>query len=158
MTRQKGIKRRTLLGATALAMLLPSLPVHARSGARIEVYKSPTCGCCSMWVEHLQASGFEVTAEDVADLDAVKQMAGVPDHLIACHTAMVDGYVVEGHTPAAAVEKLLAERPAIRGLAVPGMPAGSPGMPSPEPERYDVIAFGEGEDRVFMSFVETDPV
>jgi hypothetical protein len=71
---------------------------------------------------------------------------------------MVDGYVVEGHTPAAAIDKLLAERPAIRGLAVPGMPAGSPGMPSPEPERYDVIAFGDGEDQDFMSFVETDPV
>jgi hypothetical protein len=158
MIRQTGISRRTLLGATALVALLPSLPARAQSGTKIEVYKSPTCGCCSMWVEHLQASGFEVTAEDVDDLDAVKQMAGVPDHLMACHTAMVDGYVIEGHTPAAAIEKLLAERPSIRGLAVPGMPAGSPGMPSPEPERYDVIAFGDGEDEIFMSFVETDPV
>ena len=157
MNTEISIKRRTFLGAAAAIALAPALPVRAAGGVQIEVYKSPTCGCCSMWVEHLQTSGFEVTARDVADLDAIKRMAGVPQHLLACHTAMVEGYAVEGHTPAAAIEKLLAERPAIRGLAVPGMPAGSPGMPSPEPERYDVIAFGEGEDRVFMSFVETDP-
>ncbi|MEZ5931186.1 MAG: DUF411 domain-containing protein [Alphaproteobacteria bacterium] len=152
------IRRRSFLGVVAAIALTPALPVRAAEGTLVKVYKSPTCGCCSMWVEHLLASGFEVEAEDVADLDAVKRMAGVPGHLLACHTAMVDGYVIEGHTPAAAIEKLLAERPAIRGLAVPGMPAGSPGMPSSEPERYDVIAFGGGEDHVFMSFVETDPV
>jgi hypothetical protein len=157
MTTAIDVRRRIFLGAVAAIALTPALPLRAAEGDAIKVYKSPTCGCCSMWVEHLQASGFEVEAEDVADLDAVKRMVGVPGHLLACHTAMVEGYVVEGHTPAAAIEKLLAERPAIRGLAVPGMPAGSPGMPSPEPERYDVIAFGDGEDRVFMSFVETDP-
>ncbi len=85
-------------------------------------------------------------------------MAGVPDHLLACHTGIIESYVIEGHVPAAAIKKLLAERPAVQGLAVPGMPAGSPGMPSPTPERYDVIAFGAGRDRVFMSFIETDPV
>jgi hypothetical protein len=84
-------------------------------------------------------------------------MAGVPDHLLSCHTGIVEGYTVEGHVPAAAIDKLLAERPSIKGLAVPGMPAGSPGMPSPEPERYDVIAFGDSKDRVFMNFIETDP-
>jgi hypothetical protein len=153
-----GVRRRTILATAAAIALIPALPVRAAGTARIEVYKSPTCDCCSMWVEHLQASGFQVDAEDVVDLDAVKRMAGVPDHLAACHTAMVDGYVVEGHTPAAAIDKLLAERPAIRGLAVPGKPAGSPGMPSPEPERDDLIAVGDGEDQDFMSFVETDPV
>ncbi|MEZ5934097.1 MAG: DUF411 domain-containing protein [Alphaproteobacteria bacterium] len=151
------VRRRTFLGAVAAIALTSALPARAAEGTAIKVYKSPACGCCSMWVEHLRASGYDVEAEDVADLDAVKRMAGVPGHLLACHTAMVDGYVIEGHTPAAAIRKLLAERPAIRGLAVPGMPAGSPGMPSSEPERYDVIAFGEGEERVFMSFVGTDP-
>lgn len=152
------VRRRIFLGGMGAIALAPALPLRAAAATRIEVYKSPTCGCCSMWVEHLQASGFEVAAKDVADLDAIKRMAGVPQHLVACHTAMVDGYVVEGHVPAAAIEKLLAERPAVRGLAVPGMPAGSPGMPSPEPERYDVIAFGQDADRVFMSFIETEPV
>ena len=151
------IRRRTFLATAAALASIPILPAHAVGNTRIEVYKSPTCGCCSLWVEHLRENGFAVDARDVADLDPVKRMAGVPGHLVACHTAMVDGYVIEGHTPASAIEKLLAERPAIRGLAVPGMPAGSPGMPSPAPERYDVIAFGEGEDRVFMSFVEADP-
>jgi hypothetical protein len=157
MIMASGIGRRAFLGAVALLASAPALPLRAAGKVRVEVYKSAGCGCCSMWVQHLQASGFEVVAQDVDDLDAVKRMAGVPGHLAACHTALVEGYVVEGHTPAAAIQRLLAERPAIRGLAVPGMPAGSPGMPGPEPERYDVIAFGDGGERVFMSFVETAP-
>ncbi len=152
--------RRRLMAAGASAALTIGLPWQLLAAAkpRIQVYKTPTCGCCKMWVEHLTANGFEVDAEDVGNLDAIKQMAGVPNHLLACHTGMIEGYTIEGHTPAAAIMKLLAERPEIQGLAVPGMPAGSPGMPSPTPERYDVIAFGRAEDRVFMSFVETDPV
>ena len=142
---------------TALTLSLPS-QLAAATAPKIQVFKTPTCGCCQMWVDHLAANGFEVEAEDLADLDAIKQMAGVPDHLLACHTGMVEGYTIEGHVPAEAIKKLLAERPKIKGLAVPGMPAGSPGMPSPIPERYDVIAFGGGQDQVFMSFVETDPV
>jgi hypothetical protein len=151
--------RRQLMIAGAGAALTLSLPLElaAASPSKIQVFKTPTCGCCKMWVEHLTASGFEVEAEDLAELDAVKQMAGVPDHLLSCHTGIVEGYTVEGHVPAAAIDKLLAERPSIKGLAVPGMPAGSPGMPSPEPERYDVIAFGDSKDRVFMNFIETDP-
>lgn len=152
--------RRRLMVAGASVALTMGLPwqLAAATKSRIQVYKTPTCGCCKMWVEHLAANGFEVEAEDLADLDAIKQMVGVPDHLLACHTGMIETYTIEGHVPAAAIEKLLAERPEIRGLAVPGMPPGSPGMPSPAPERYDVIAYGGDEDRIFMSFVENDPV
>lgn len=157
MTTLPSISRRLFLGGAASLTLLPLQQVAAAPMPMILVYKTPACGCCKMWVEHLAISGFAVDAEDHDDLNAIKRMAGVPDHLLACHTGLIDGYTIEGHIPAEAIKKLLAERPAVKGLAVPGMPAGSPGMPSPTPERYDVIAFG-GEERVFMSFVETDPV
>ena len=143
-----------------ICMAVAATPLHAALAGdlpTIQVFKSPTCGCCSMWIDHLTENGFEVEAQDVADLDTVKQMAGVPSHLQACHTAVIDGYAIEGHIPASAIKKLLAERPTIQGLAVPGMPAGSPGMPSQSPEPYDVIAFGETGDQRFMSFIETNP-
>jgi hypothetical protein len=107
----------------------------------ITVYKTPTCGCCAKWVEHMQAAGFEVSTVDLRSLDRVKAEQGVPVALSACHTAIVDGYVVEGHVPAADVERLLETRPPVRGLAVAGMPIGSPGMEGPHPERYTVHAF-----------------
>lgn len=157
MNESRKIGRRVFLGLSASLVLMPSTLVEAEDMPTIQVFKSPTCGCCGMWVEHLEASGFRVKTEDVADLSPIKTMAGVPSHLMACHTGMIDGYTIEGHIPADAIRKLLAERPAIKGLAVPGMPAGSPGMPSPTPEPYDVIAFGDREDRVFMSFIETEP-
>ena len=152
-------RRQLMIGGAGAALTL-SLSGHlaAATAAKIQVFKTPTCGCCTMWVDHLAANGFEVEAEDLADLSSIKEMAGVPDHLLACHTGMIEGYAIEGHIPAAAIKNLLAERPEIKGLAVPGMPAGSPGMPSPTPERYDVIAFGGEQEQVFMSFVETDPV
>ncbi len=155
----KPTRRQLMVGATGAALTL-GLPrqLVAAAAAKIQVFKTPTCGCCKMWVDHLAANGFDVEAEDLADLTSIKQMAGVPDHLLACHTGMIEGYAIEGHIPADAIKKLLAERPKINGLAVPGMPAGSPGMPSPTPERYDVIAFGGDQERVFMSFIETDPV
>jgi hypothetical protein len=152
------IGRRLFLGALGAAALTPWRFLRAESGPTIEVFKSPTCGCCRLWVEHLQASGFAVKVEDVADLSQVKAIAGVPGHLAACHTALVEGYVVEGHAPALAIQRLLDERPEAQGIAVPGMPAGSPGMPDANPERYDVILFDAKEERVFMSFVETEPV
>lgn len=158
MTRLMNVNRRLFLGAAGGLALTPWFIARAQSAPAIHVFKSPSCGCCGLWVEHLTATGFTVEIEDLDDLSAIKQMAGVPDHLLACHTGMIEGYAIEGHVPAAAIEKLVAERPAITGLAVPGMPAGSPGMPDPAPERYDVIAFGGDGDRVFMSFVETDPV
>ncbi len=94
----------------------------------MRVYKSPTCGCCGGWIDHLRASGFRVTVEDVANLDAHAARLRVPDAVRSCHTGVAGGYFVEGHVPAADVLRLLRERPAARGIAVPGMPLGSPGM------------------------------
>jgi hypothetical protein len=94
----------------------------------ITVHKDPNCGCCVKWVEYLRTEGFEVQAIDEPDLAAVKKSAGVKPEMASCHTAMVDGYVIEGHVPAQAIRKLLEERPATAGLAVPGMPTNSPGM------------------------------
>lgn len=112
--------------------------------------KSSTCtrhppGCCSKSVDHLREKGFEVRTTDMRDLTDIKARHGVPRQLESCHTALVGGYVLEGHVPAADVQRLLEERPAIAGLAVPGMPIGSPGMevPGTKAERYDVIAFDE---------------
>ena len=147
--------RRTMLALTVLlAGTNGALPL--RAGETIEVWKSPACGCCSQWVGHLRENGFEVVTKDTDDLSMIKRMAGVPDHLQACHTAKVGDYVIEGHVPAGAIERLLEERPVITGLAVPGMPAGSPGMPSATPERYQVLTFGGGEPSVFATFVGSD--
>jgi len=121
----------------------------------IEVYKSPTCGCCSEWVEHLREAGFSVHTTDTNDLLALKAEHHVPRQAQSCHTAVVDGYVVEGHVPATDVLRLLEERPLIRGLAVPGMPIGSPGMEveGMAPEPYDVLAFDDdGALRVFATY------
>jgi hypothetical protein len=142
-----------------VAALFWSVAAASPAGAEpatIQVYKSPSCGCCQGWVEHLRASGFAVAVQDLDDLGAIKRMAGVPDQLQACHTAVVEGYTIEGHVPAVAIERLLRERPEIDGLAAPGMPEGSPGMPSPTPERYDVMAFDGEEASVFGTFVGSD--
>ena len=120
----------------------------------VEVYKSATCGCCSKWVEHLQANGFTVHTTNREDLADFKAKHGVPRRVQSCHMAVVSGYVVEGHVPADDVHRLLKERPAIVGLAVPGMPIGSPGMEMPgrKAQPFDVMAFGkDGQTRVFAS-------
>ena len=111
----------------------------------VKVYKSATCGCCTKWIEHLEAHGFQVEAENTRALDAIKQDNAIPRRLRSCHTAFVDGYVIEGHVPAEDVKRLLSERPAVAGLAVPEMPIGSPGMEGPGAEAYDVLSFG-GKD------------
>ena len=111
----------------------------------IRVFKTPTCGCCVKWVDHLKAAGFNVETTNLPDLTTLKQMNGVPPNLAACHTALVGSYVVEGHVPAADIQRLLAEKPKVGGLAVAGMPLGSPGMEHPDPRRheaYEVVAFG----------------
>ena len=121
----------------------------------IMVYKTPSCGCCNGWVEHLREAGFAVETRDVRDLMSVKLDAGVPTAMSSCHTAIVDGYVVEGHVPAEHVARLIEERPAVAGIAVPGMPIGSPGMEGPNPEPYQVLAFGlDGSATVFA---DVDP-
>jgi hypothetical protein len=107
----------------------------------VTVYKTPTCGCCTNWVEHLRDEGFAVETVDQPDLSPVKTEHGVPGALQSCHTAVVDGYVIEGHVPAEDIRKLLAERPAVTGIAVPGMPMGSPGMEGPYSDPYEVFTF-----------------
>lgn len=123
------------------------LPPAARE---VTVYKSPTCGCCALWADHLAEAGFRVRVEDRVEMVPVKQEHGVPLDLASCHTAVVDGYVVEGHVPAADLARLLRERPDVAGLAVPGMPMGSPGMEGPREDAYEVVAFdGDGGREVF---------
>lgn len=126
----------------------------ARSGAKpvIQVWKSPTCGCCEGWVEHLRAAGYPVEVENLTDLTAIKRERGIPGDLTSCHTGLVDGYALEGHVPADVIDRMLAERPEIAGLAVPGMPTGSPGMevPGVPADEYDIVAFtAGGEPRVY---------
>lgn len=105
------------------------------------VYKSAYCGCCTAWVEHARKAGFTVRTVDTEELTSVKRDLGVPARLHSCHTVVVGTFIVEGHVPAADVKRLLSEKPAVRGIAVPGMPIGSPGMEQGPPEKYDVIAF-----------------
>ena len=114
-----------------------------QAGPLVEVYKSPTCGCCSKWIEHMRANGFTVKSTDVGDMTKVKAARGVPDQAQSCHTSIVEGYVVEGHVPAADVHRLLKEKPAVVGIAAPGMPVGSPGMETPyvKADKYDVVSF-----------------
>ena len=143
--------RMRCLGAALAGWLLVAAPAQAE-GEKVTVYKSPTCGCCTKWVEHLEAHGFEVTAENRSDMNALKDGNSIPRHMRSCHTAFVDGYVIEGHVPAADVKRLLAERPEVAGLAVPEMPIGSPGMEGPNPEPYDVLTFGgKAGNSVFAS-------
>jgi len=145
------VTRRSVLVAAA-ASLMPMDTLFAADQAVITVHKDPTCGCCAGWVRHLQQAGFATNVIETKDLDLVKQRLGVPDDLAACHTAEVSGYVVEGHVPASAVKRLLAERPSATGLAVPGMPVGSPGMEGGEPEVYEVVLFGPNGRRPYMRF------
>lgn len=117
-------------------------PAEAATDAiAVTVYASPTCGCCHEWVKHLEQSNFRVTVERRMDVTPIKRQFDVPQRLWSCHTAMAHAYIFEGHVPADLVRRVLSERPAIAGLAVPGMPAGSPGMEGPRRDRYEVIAF-----------------
>jgi hypothetical protein len=113
------------------------------TGPRILVHKTPTCGCCADWVKHLQTNGFDVAVHDMQSTATEQRRLGVPGSLQACHTAEVDGYVIEGHVPADLIRRLLNERPQIAGLAVAGMPAGSPGMEMGYKQPYEVIAFNK---------------
>lgn len=118
----------------------------------IEVWKDPGCGCCKNWIEHMQEHGFAVIAHDTRDMTPVKQQHDVGADLTSCHTASIRGYAIEGHVPADLVRKMLDEKPAIRGLAVPGMPMGSPGMEGAVKQKYDVIAFtADGKRTVYAS-------
>lgn len=139
-----------------LAVLAAALPaLAAESLPQVVVHKDPNCGCCGAWVEHMRTNGFQVKVVETGNLEAVKRRFGVPDQLASCHTAEVAGYVMEGHVPAVAIKRLLKEKPAVRGLAVPGMPQGSPGMevPSGKKDPYDVVSFDRsGRAKVYESY------
>ena len=144
-------------GAAALAALsaLPPLPAFAApTGPEVQVFKSPSCGCCGSWVEHMRAAGFTVKVTEVEDTTAARKRLGLPDRFGSCHTATVAGYVLEGHVPAAEVKRLLAQRPKALGLAVPGMPPSAPGMDVPgRKDPYDVLLISaDGQSRVFAAY------
>jgi hypothetical protein len=126
----------------------------ANASYPMTVYKSATCGCCAKWNDHMRAAGFAVTSNDLADVNPIKTQHGVPVQTRSCHTALVGGYVIEGHVPADVVKKLLRERPAIAGIAAPGMPAGSPGMEMPDGRKdtYQIVAFDkQGKTSVYAT-------
>ena len=140
---------RAVIGGTALALAVSVAGgTGMASAADVTVYKTSTCGCCVAWGRHLEANGFQVAVKELDDLTAVKQAHGITRELASCHTATVEGYVIEGHVPASDIHRLLKERPQVAGLAVPGMPMGSPGMEGPYKDRYDVVAFRRDGTRV----------
>jgi hypothetical protein len=142
-----------MLGLLLVLFFVSPSPAHADTDARtVHVYKTSTCACCTKWVEHLQRNGFVVVVTELDDLQQVKRDHQVPDELSACHTATTDGYVIEGHVPAEDIRQLLRERPEAAGIAVTGMPEGSPGMEGPNPEPYAVMLFGRGGIRVFSRY------
>ena len=144
MTRShaQSCSRRSLIAGGLTALLVPSRAVAVNPD--VTVWKTPTCGCCGAWVAHMRAAGFSLTVNDVEqdDLEEVKRRLAVPQNLRSCHTASVAGYVVEGHVPATDIELMISYSPKIHGLAVPGMPLGSPGMEQGDREdRYEVLLF-----------------
>ena len=143
---------RILMVALAVAMVVPQIAARAQQTPAIEVYKAPTCGCCNKWVEHLRSNGFAVRTINLDRLADVKARHGVPGRVQSCHTGLIDGYVIEGHVPASDIHALLKKRPSVVGLAVPGMPIGSPGMEGPNARPYDVVTFDkQGRSEVFAT-------
>ena len=137
-------------GFFPLTAAAPSTPL--KPATLITVYKDPDCGCCKAWVEYMTKHGYRVDAKDTRDIATIKSNLGVPTALQSCHTALVGGYIIEGHVPAEDITRLLKQKPRIAGLAVPGMPAGSPGMEGPRPVHYQVIAFERsGKTSVFAN-------
>ena len=147
------VARRSLLLALAV-LALGAASLTAQPQPRLTVYKDAGCGCCSLWVKHMESNGFTASVSDSPDMPAVKAKHGVPASLRSCHTSIVDGYVIEGHVPAAYVRRLLKERPAIAGIGVPGMPIGSPGMEMAgvKPQSFDVFSFDRtGRTQIYAS-------
>lgn len=154
MSRPVSITLLLLAVAAATAGFVVTRSPEAAGDPRITVHKTPWCGCCNDWVDHLRADGFSVTVHEHEDLSPIRSRLDVPLALGSCHTAEVDGYAIEGHVPAADIRRLLAERPeSVRGLAVPGMPVGSPGMEMGDrKDPYDVVAFGDRGHEVFTRY------
>jgi hypothetical protein len=128
-------------------------PLADEADPVVHVYKTPTCGCCADWVTHVEEAGFKTEVQDLPNLSGIRERLGVPRQLGSCHTALVGGYIVEGHVPAEVVQRLLREKPNLAGVAVPGMPMGSPGMEGPWTDPYDVIGFtADGGLHVYQSY------
>lgn len=142
--------KRILLLSTLFALFFLAGAALAQSALGITVTKTPYCGCCHQWIAHLQANGFKVTPKDVDDTAPVRASLGMPAKLGSCHTAVINGYVIEGHVPAADIKRLLKEKPKALGLAVPGMPLGSPGMESANPQPYNtLLVMKDGSTKVW---------
>ncbi|MDA9556890.1 DUF411 domain-containing protein [Vibrio sp.] len=143
------MKKKLLISLATMVMSSSAL------AATLEVNKSPNCGCCNAWVKHMQDNGFDVKANNVTNLNNIKQSLGVPRNQASCHTATINGYVIEGHVPASAVQQLLKDKPQnITGISVAGMPIGSPGMESPsgQTQPYNVVAFNNDKQWTYASF------
>ncbi len=155
---KSGVPRRALLigaavaaGGGALVWTLLGSTESASAGT-ITVWKSPDCGCCTEWVSYMRRKGYRVDVNNIANTEPTKEALGIPEALYSCHTSRIDGYIIEGHVPAGAIAKLLAERPALRGIALPGMQAGSPGMDG-SPGIYRVVGFtSDGHTSHFADF------
>ena len=153
MSSKLTLSRRSTLRVLGLCVLVTTVPAFAADALPLVVVnKDPSCGCCEKWADHLITAGFPVEVIARTDMQAVKAKFGVPGDLVSCHTATVGGYVIEGHVPATAIVRLLAEKPTATGLAVPGMPIGSPGMEGGTPEDYEVVLFGPSVRRVYGRF------
>jgi hypothetical protein len=155
MNNNQTISRRALLtGLAALPVAASCIPAAAQSLPNMTVTKDPSCGCCGAWVDHVRAAGFLVELTESPEVNRVKIRLGVPRELASCHTAEVGGYVIEGHVPADAIKRLLSEKPRAKGLAVPGMPVGSPGMEveGMESDTYDVVLFGPSGRTTFARY------
>jgi len=136
---------------TIFAISLAGLHLLQAAAPAVSVYKTRTCGCCAKWVDHLKANGFAPTVTDVPSTAEYRKQYGVPEQLQSCHTAVVGGYTIEGHVPAADIHRLLKQKPKAKGLAVPGMPMGSPGMEGARVDPYSVLLFStDGRTTVFQ--------
>lgn len=155
MNRRHLFKRAGALAALSALSAVPALPAFAASPeTEVQVFKSPTCGCCGSWVEHMRAAGFKVKVTEVDDTAAARKRLGLPERYGSCHTATVGGYVIEGHVPAAEVKRLLALKPKAIGLAVPGMPPSAPGMDVPgRKDPYQVLLIDtSGQSTVYANY------
>lgn len=144
-------RKNTLVAIASLILLAMSSP--SQTGPLVTVFKLRSCSCCGKWVEHLRANGFAVKVQEVSDTASYERQYHVPQPMVSCHTAIVDGYTIEGHVPAAEIKRLLNERPKAVGLAIPGMPVGSPGMETGRSEAYSVMLFDQsGHASIYASY------
>lgn len=142
------------LSVLLLGTLATTAGLRAQSSTTVQLYKESTCGCCAKWADHMRANGFTVNAVDVANRDEYLQKYKVPEAAQSCHLAVIDGYAIVGHVPAEYVKQFLARKPKVLGLAVAGMPPGSPGMESDSPQPFDVVTFdANGKVEVFAKHV-----